>query len=252
MFLIIKILVHPVLSNLMNKTFNLSVVIPCFNEEKNLKVLINSIKSILKKNKSVQFILVNNGSIDNTKNIINSIKNKNILKINIKNNIGYGHGIMAGVKKSKGNVIAWCHSDLQVKLTDVISAYRSNAEKLNKNIIVVKGKRTNRSFFDNFFTYLMSVVVNYIFNVKLSDINAQPKLFSKVLRKEIIQNYPKDFSLDLYLLLKAHKKNLNIVEHPVILYERKNEKAKGGGTLLGKIKLIVRTFNFIYNLKFNK
>jgi glycosyltransferase involved in cell wall biosynthesis len=236
----------------MNKIINLSVVIPCYNEEKNLKILINSIKSIVKKNKSIQFVLVNNGSTDNTKNIINSIKNKNILKINIKNNIGYGHGLMSGVRRSTGQVIAWCHSDLQVKLKDVISAYLSNTEQLINNIVVVKGKRTNRNLFDNFFTYLMSVVVNYLFDVNLSDINAQPKLFSKVFKKDILNNYPKDFSLDFFFLLMAHKRNLNIVEHPVILYERKKEKAKGGGTLLGKIKLIVRTFNFIYKLKFNK
>jgi len=88
--------------------------------------------------------------------------------------------------------------------------------------------------------------------VNLSDINAQPKLFSKVFKKDILNNYPNDFSLDLFLLLRAHKKNLTIVEYPVTLYERKKEKAKGGGTLLGKIKLIVRTIKFIYKLKFNK
>tara|TARA_B100000586_G_scaffold223507_1_gene170781 strand:- start:4175 stop:4885 length:711 start_codon:yes stop_codon:yes gene_type:complete len=236
----------------MNKTINLSVVIPCYNEEKNLKILINSIKSILKKNKSIQFVLVNNGSTDNTKNIIKSIKNKNILKINIKNNIGYGHGIISGVRRSTGKVIGWCHSDLQVKLKDVVSAYLSSAEQLINNIVMVKGKRKNRSLFDKLFTYLMSAIVNYVFNVNLSDINAQPKLFSKVFKKDILNNYPNDFSLDLFLLLRAHKKNLTIVEYPVTLYERKKEKAKGGGTLLGKIKLIVRTIKFIYKLKFNK
>ena len=77
----------------MNKMFDLSIVIPCYNEEKNLKILFNSIKSILK-NKSIQFVLVNNGSTDNTKNIFNSLNNRNILKVNIKENIGYGHGII--------------------------------------------------------------------------------------------------------------------------------------------------------------
>ena len=77
------------------------------------------------------------------------------------------------------------------------------------------------------------------------------RYFQKFLKK-FLKLLPKDFSLDLFFLLLAHKKNLKIVEHPVFLHERKKEKAKGGGTLLGKIKLIVRTFNFIYKLKFNK
>ena len=109
------------------------------------------------------------------------MNNRNILKVNIKENIGYGHGIMSGVKRSTGKVIAWSHSDLQVKkLNDVVSAYSSNTKQLINNTIVVKGKRTNRSLFDNLFTYFMSVIVNYLFNVNLSDINAQPKIFSKV------------------------------------------------------------------------
>ena len=236
----------------MNSKIKLSIVIPCYNEGKNIKILLNSIRSILKKKKYIQFVLVNNGSTDETKTIINSIKSKNILKIDIKKNIGYGHGIMTGVKRSSGHVIGWCHSDLQIKINDVVSAYLSNYKSLINNIAVVKGKRKNRNFFDELFTYFMSVVVNYVFNVKLRDINAQPKLFSRVLKDDILKKYPRDFSLDLFFLIKAHKKNLKIIEYPVTLYERKNEKAKGGGSILGKIKLIARTFKFIYKLKFSK
>ena len=158
---------------------------------KKSQILFNSIKSILKKNKSIQFVLVNNGSTDNTKNIFNSLNNRNILKVNIKENIGYGHGIMSGVKRSTGKVIALSHSDLQVKLNDVVSAYSSNTKQLINNTIVVKGKRTNRSLFDNLFTYFMSVIVNYLFNVNLSDINAQPKIFSKVFKKKFLKLLPK-------------------------------------------------------------
>ena len=93
----------------------------------------------IKKNKSIQFVLVNNGSTDNTKNIFNSLNNRNILKVNIKENIGYGHGIM-WVKRSTGKVIAWSHSDLQVKLNDVVSADLPNTKQLINNTIVVKGK----------------------------------------------------------------------------------------------------------------
>jgi glycosyltransferase involved in cell wall biosynthesis len=235
----------------MNKKVNLSIVIPCYNEEKNLENLIKSIELILKRNKFIQFVLVNNGSTDNTKKIIQSMNNQNILIVNLKNNLGYGHGIMSGVKRSTGKVIAWCHSDLQVKLKDVISAYLKNKKNLENNYVLVKGKRTNRSIFDIFFTFFMSVIVNTIFDVNLNDINAQPKVFSQKVKKDIFKNYPKDFSLDLFLLIKARKKKLTIVEHPVILYDRKAGKAKGGGSLIGKFKLIARTFKFIYKLKFN-
>ena len=51
----------------MNKLkLNISLVIPCFNEEGNINSLINKSKNFLR-NKNNQLILVNNGSTDNTK-----------------------------------------------------------------------------------------------------------------------------------------------------------------------------------------
>jgi polyisoprenyl-phosphate glycosyltransferase len=233
----------------MKKKIRLSIIIPCFNEEKNLSSLFKSIKLISKKNKFVEFILVNNGSTDNTEKIFQLFKHKNVLNVNLKKNIGYGHGIISGVKKSSGQAIAWCHSDLQVKLSDVFAAYSTNEKNIKKNLIIVKGKRINRSFFDNIFTFLMAILVNIYFKVKLNDINAQPKIFSKKIKADIIRKYPKDFSLDLFLLLKANEKKLPIIDYPVTLYEREKGTSKGGGSLIGKIKLIVRTLKFMYKLK---
>ena len=44
-----------------------SLVIPFFNEEKNIHIIIDQLKKISKKNKSIEFLLVNNGSTDNSK-----------------------------------------------------------------------------------------------------------------------------------------------------------------------------------------
>ena len=76
----------------------LSVVVPCYNEEENIPLIISKFNKILEEsNEKIEVILVNNGSIDDSKKIFE----KNILKIkqnirvlNIKKNIGYGHGIL--------------------------------------------------------------------------------------------------------------------------------------------------------------
>ena len=53
-----------------------SIVIPFYNEEKNIYFVIKSLKKILKKIKDIEFILVNNGSTDNSIKVFNTILKK--------------------------------------------------------------------------------------------------------------------------------------------------------------------------------
>ena len=73
----------------------LSLVIPCFNEEKNLPFLFEKLDKFLL-NSNCEVILVNNGSIDNTCDLLKKYKKKhiNVKYITLKKNIGYGNGII--------------------------------------------------------------------------------------------------------------------------------------------------------------
>tara|TARA_Y100001970_G_scaffold281852_1_gene393495 strand:- start:34342 stop:35001 length:660 start_codon:yes stop_codon:yes gene_type:complete len=209
-------------------------------------------KKLIKKINEIDFdslecIIVNNGSTDNSSSIISkNIATRNSLfkLVNIKKNIGYGHGIMEGVKKSSGEIIAWTHADLQTDPNDVIDAYFS----FHKNTkCVLKGKRVGRNFFDELFTFGMSILASRLMKVKLSDINAQPKMFHHNFVKKL-ENAPDDFSLDLFFLYQAKINGYNIIEYPVYFNKRKYGQSKGGGSLKGKIKLIMRTWTYMLDL----
>ena len=123
---------------------NLSIVIPCYNEGQNIIPLFNKIEDLLKVNSDIEFIIVNNGSVDDTRmNILNSKlnNNKKIVVHEIKKNIGYGYGIMSGVKIAKGEYIGWCHADLQTEPKDVYDAYVQNYSELSKKNVLIKGSR---------------------------------------------------------------------------------------------------------------
>ena len=94
----------------------------------------------------------------------------------------------------------------------------------------------------------MSIVASIIFQKMITDINAQPKLFSKSFRA-FLNDYPYDFSLDLYLLIIAKIKDYKIINYKVVLKKRLHGEAKGGGNLKGKIKLIKRTFVYMFKLR---
>ena len=229
----------------------LSVVVPCYNEEENIPLIISKFEEIiLAFEGEIEVILVNNGSTDNSKNVFDEKtrgSTQNIKVLNIRQNIGYGHGIVSGLNIAKGDVLAWTHADLQTDPKDVVSAYLE-FKKHNDSDIVVKGKRRNRNPIDAFFTWGMQVYSTLILNTRLNDINAQPKLFSNTFFKTHMANAPMDFSLDLFLLYKGEIHG-EIKTIDVFFKKRMYGEAKGGGTFKGKLKLISRTFSYIHSLK---
>ena len=92
----------------------ISLIIPCYNEEGNIKYLFKNFKK-LKVFKNLEIVLVDNGSKDLTYNTILSHKKKNknlnIKIMRVKRNIGFGNGVFQGLKKSKGDYLCYTHAD---------------------------------------------------------------------------------------------------------------------------------------------
>ena len=92
----------------------LSIVIPCYNEGNNLKIIFEKIGQKYKSMNELEVILVDNGSTDSTKKVITKSVSKfnHFIKfLRIEKNIGYELGIMEGVRITSGEVIAWTHVD---------------------------------------------------------------------------------------------------------------------------------------------
>ena len=232
--------------------FELSIVIPCYNESKSLAKLFEACYVACASRKDIQFIFVNNGSIDDTEITLNQLlleKKYSFGKlVHVEKNQGYGYGILQGLKEAEGKIIAWTHADLQTDPADVVMAFNEYRFDLENNLCIVKGERQGRNIFDNLFTAGMSFVSTIFLSQKLWDINAQPKLFHKDFMQNL-KNAPHDFSLDLYVLFVANKLKIPIKNYPVFFSKRKFGVAKGGGSLKGKYKLIKRTFTYIIELR---
>ena len=229
----------------------LSIIIPSYNEKNNLKVLLEKANKICKKYKSIEIVIVDNGSTDGSDMYLK--KNKKFFSkikiVRIDKNIGYGYGIKSGIKHSSGKIISWTHADLQFDINDVIKFFFKNKDEFNSSKIMLKGLRKNRSSIDIFFTNGMSMIVNTLFGTQIYDINAQPKMFKKIFVNKLLKFAPNDFSIDLFLLLLSFKNGFKIVEFPLKVKNRLKDEAKGGGTLKGKIKLTFSTLKYILLLK---
>ena len=236
-----------------DNVITLSIIIPCFNESKNIKILLKKLKTIIdQRTDNIEVIVVDGGSTDNTPKELNEIfkilPSNQFKVIYNERRKGYGSDIMQALSKAKGEILSWTHADLQTDPLDVFVAYDKYKSKFLKgNKIFVKGKRKNRKFIDVFFTFGMQIVTWYALKTYLSDINAQPKIFSRFFYDNYLKkDFPSDFSLDLFALYKAKSNSFQILTIPVYFKKRLYGEAKGGGGSVAlRIQLIKRTFKYI-------
>ena len=102
---------------------NISVILPAFNEELNIKIAIGSIVSYLEEKKlnNWEIIVVDDGSTDNTKEEVEKIINvhSNVFLRKHKLNMGYGKALQTGIKNVKFEWIFITDSDLQFFIYDL-------------------------------------------------------------------------------------------------------------------------------------
>jgi glycosyltransferase involved in cell wall biosynthesis len=227
----------------------LSIVVPCYNESNNIELILKRFNKVIDTD-DIEVILVNNGSTDNSANILKKLLQEYVFArtVLVEVNQGYGFGVLSGLSEAKGEYIGWTHADMQTDPADVIKAFNIIEVKGNPVDIFIKGNRKGRSIFDQVFTIGMSFYETLYLKHCLWDINAQPNIFHKSFFSNW-QNPPHDFSLDLYALYKAKKDKLKIVRFNVIFPERIHGKSSWNTGLKAKWKFIKRTVEFSKRLK---
>jgi len=235
----------------------LSIVIPCYNEAKNIPLILKRFSEVIKNN-HIEVILVNNGSYDESDSVLQEHLSQYPFArtVKLEKNQGYGYGILYGLNHVSGNFIGWTHADLQTDPVDVIRAYdiiRMTLKQVRgdkQSVLFLKGLRKRRPIFDVFFTCGMSIFESLYLKTKLWDINAQPTIFHRSFFEQW-HNPPHDFSLDLYALYMARKYKLSIIRFPVLFPKRIHGTSSWNTGLAAKWKFIKRTMAYSITLKGN-
>lgn len=100
----------------MQKTIKYSFVIPAYNEEFNIPVIYNKIINLdILQNQNIEIIFINDGSIDNTLQVLNKISDKDnrIKYINLSRNFGHQAALSSGLRLASGDAIISMDCDLQ-------------------------------------------------------------------------------------------------------------------------------------------
>lgn len=143
------------------------MVIPVFNEETNLPVLyerlVNSVTSI---SNEYELIFVNDGSKDNSLNVIKalSLKNPQVKYIDFSKNFGHQLAVFAGLENAKGDAIVIIDADLQ----DPPELIKELYVKMKEGYDVVYAQREQRA--GESWHKLLTAKLFYRFINKLSDV----------------------------------------------------------------------------------
>lgn len=222
-----------------------SIVVPCYNESGNIYALVSEfieVNEALKKD-GFELILVDNGSKDTTGAEIDKCVDDFgfIHKVTVKENQGYGYGILQGMLASEGKYIGWIHADLQFSPALFIEIARQveTEERTGVDNLYFKGLRKGRPFLDCVFTFGMSCFETIYLQKGLWDINAQPTLMSRQLFEKA-KNPPYGFSLDLYFYYNAKEQKYVIKRFQSLQKAREIGTSTWNTGMSARIKLIKR------------
>ena len=123
----------------------LSIVVPCYNEEETIMLFFEEVEKYKKKiGLKLEYIFVNDGSKDNTLNVLKKLysENKDFVKyISFSRNFGKESAMLAGLKESTGDLITIMDVDLQ----DPPEIIPEMIKKMKKeNLDCVGSRRTTR------------------------------------------------------------------------------------------------------------
>ena len=161
----------------------LSIIIPVYNEKRTIEKLLKKINKLIDINKEI--IVVNDGSSDGTKRILEENKNFYSILINHKKNLGKGAAIQSAQKLVKGDVVLIQDADLEYDPRD----YYKMLNLINKKNKVIYGSRVlgkNRYLSKNFislirifFNHILTIISNILNNQNLTDAHTCYKMFLK-------------------------------------------------------------------------
>jgi glycosyltransferase involved in cell wall biosynthesis len=226
-----------------------SIVVPCYNEEKNIPLILERF-SREAVGCDLELILVDNGSSDRTPEVLKELLPRHPFArtVRVEVNQGYGFGILQGLKVASGDYLGWTHADLQTDPADCSRAVEIIRRAGCPRNIFVKGSRRGRPISDEIFTWGMGVFETILFGRSLWDINAQPNCFHRSFY-EAWQDPPHDFALDLFALCQAQVRGFTIVRFSVEFPERKHGTSSWNTGLRSKWKFIARTLTYSRSLK---
>ncbi len=198
---------------------DVSVVLPCRNEEKTIGKCITQIKSLFKENNIKGEIIVSDSSTDSSRKIIKKHK----IKLIEHDEEGYGIACIKGIEKAKGKYILIGDADGTYDFNEIPLFL----DKLEEDYDLVIGSRVRGDIKKGAMPFLhrylgnplLSFILNLFFHTRVSDTHSGFRAIKKTQIEKInLKTRGMEFASEM--IIKAAKNNLKIGEVPITYYPR--------------------------------
>lgn len=217
-----------------------TIIFPIYNEKKNIIHLINALHNsfLMNDNKCISILLVNDGSKDNSEDLIKkNIKGKKkILLFSHKKNMGYGASLKTGINysKDKSKYVIYMDSDLTNPINDVkkISYYMS------KDVDYIQANRYGHKLehieiHRRLISYIGNIICKFFVNIKINDYT----------------NGFRAVKVNLYRGIKLKENDFSIILEEKYKLKKKIKTISEFKTRLGTRKKILKKSSFDYSIK---
>ena len=198
-----------------------SIIIPVFNEEKTIKILLDKVLEQKKIEKEI--IVIDDCSTDKTKHLIETEYKNKVKFISNYKNFGKGYCVRKGIEISNGEIILIQDADLEYDPTDykklLTPLFENRADVVYGSRFLGDGEKRVLYFWHRVGNFILTLLSNSLTNLNLTDMEVGYKAFkSKTL--ENIELKENRFGFEPEITAKISKKKLRVFEVGIRYYGR--------------------------------
>lgn len=217
----------------MSKTKKLSIIIPCYNEKSTIEKILQEIDDVNIGTTTKEIIIVDDGSKDGTREILNRLskKNKSIKLLFNEHNLGKGASLKKGILSSSGDVLVIQDADLEYDPQEykrlMYPIERGHADVVYGSRFIGGEPHRIIYFRNQIANKFLTFLSNLFTGLNLTDMETCYKMFKGDLARELAEHLvSKRFGFEPEITARVAKSGARVYEIGISYYGRSKEEGK--------------------------